>query len=96
MNPKPQPDAGRRVRRQALKTKAGQSFWSKLGLPETEYIDDELAPEIDKALLLRLVRQELSEDVARPLYRLIYSFSSWHQAYSAVMIDELKRISSNG
>ena len=93
MDPKPQSDAGREAGRQDAKTTAGQSFWSELGLPETEYVDDELAPKIDKALLLRLVRQELSEEVARPLYRLIYSFSAWHQAYSAVMIEELKRLS---
>lgn len=91
MNPKPQRHAGQHFGRQDARTGAERSFWSELGLPETEYLDDSLAPKVDEALLLKLVRQELPEDLARPLYRLIYSFASWHQAYSAVLIDEFKK-----
>lgn len=68
-----------------------QSLWADLGLKEPEFLDDSLAPEVDERLLRRLVRQELPEQVARAVYRLICSFKSWHSAHAQVMLDELKK-----
>lgn len=68
-----------------------QSLWADLGLTEPEFIDDSLAPKVDDALLRRLVRQELPENVARAVYRLIYSFASWHHAHAQVVLEELKK-----
>lgn len=67
-----------------------QSLWAELGLTEPEFLDESLAPEIDEALLRRLVRQELPEKVARAVYRRIYSFKSWHHAHAQVLLDELR------
>lgn len=68
-----------------------KSAWAELGLSEPEFLDDSLAPEVDDGLLRRLVRQELPENVARAVYRLIYSFASWHHAHSQVLLEELKK-----
>jgi hypothetical protein len=91
VNSDPQPDAGQESKKQDAKGGARQSFWNDLGLTEPEYIDEALAPAIDEPLLRQLVRQELPENVARAVYRLIYSFSSWHQAYGTLLLDELKK-----
>ena len=68
-----------------------QSLWAELGLSEPEFLDDSLAPEVDERLLRRLVRQELPENVARAVYRLICSFRSWHRAHAQALLDEFKK-----
>ena len=53
--------------------------------------DECLAPEVDRELLLGLVRRELSEEEAREVYRLIYSFMSWHEAHAEMLVEEFRR-----
>ena len=69
-------------------------MWRELGLNEPDFLDASLAPEVDEVLLRRLIRQELPENVERALYRLIYSFSSWHEAHGKMLLDELKKSDS--
>ena len=50
--------------------------------------DERLAPDIDRALLLALVRDELPERTARDVYRFIISFKSWSDAYCNLLVRE--------
>ena len=61
------------VRRQA---------WSELGVSAPAMEDDALAPEVDRALLVRLIRGELEESTAESVHRLVLAFPSWRDAYA--------------
>lgn len=84
-------DAEQKPAAQDADEETRQSLWADLGLTEPEFLEDSLAPEVDERLLRRLVRQELPENVARAVYRLICSFKSWHRAHAQVMLDEFKK-----
>lgn len=89
VNSEPRPGA---ERFDANETEGGAgALWRELGLGEPDFLDPSLAPDVDQALLRRLIRQELPENVARAVYRLIYSFSSWHEAHGRILLDELKK-----
>jgi len=66
------------------------SLWEALNLPEPPKSDDRFAPEVDRALLLRLVRNELVPEQVKAVYRLIYAFDSWKKAYSEIVIEEFR------
>lgn len=53
--------------------------------------DESLAPEVDRDLLLALVRRQLPEADARLVYRLIYSFKSWSEMHTQLLIEEFHR-----
>lgn len=55
------------------------------------FLDESLAPEVDRDLLQALVRRELPEADARLVYRLIHSFQSWNEAHTQVLIEEFRR-----
>lgn len=84
-------DAEQKSAAHDAKEEKRQSLWADLGLPELEFLDDSLAPEVDERLLRRLIRQELPEPASRAVYRLICSFKSWHSAHAQVMLDEFKK-----
>jgi hypothetical protein len=67
------------------------TLWSQLGLPEPEYLDESQAPRVDRALLLRLIRRNLSAEEARAVYWLIISFVSWRDAHAELVADEFRR-----
>jgi len=50
----------------------------KMGFRPCNFRDERLAPTVDEELLLRLIRRELPEKSAALVYRLVYSFRSWH------------------
>jgi hypothetical protein len=52
--------------------------------------DESCAPEVDRDLLVSLVDQELHEGKARLVYRLIYSFKSWYDAHTEVLIEQFR------
>lgn len=72
-----------------------QSFWAELRLPEPEFFDESLAPAVNEAVLRSLVRQELPVNGARAVYRLVYSFRSWHEAHAKVLLEELIKTRPN-
>jgi hypothetical protein len=45
-------------------------------------------PSVDLALLRSLVGNELADDEARRLYRLIYTHIEWHDAYHQVLLEQ--------
>lgn len=49
--------------------------------------DESLAPVVDRDLLLRLVRQELPEEVVADVYRLIHSFNCWRDAHAQILVE---------
>lgn len=53
--------------------------------------DESVAPEVDCDVLSSLVRGELPEDQARLIYRLVYSFKSWCDAHSEILIKEARK-----
>lgn len=67
------------------------SLWDELGIPAPQFWDESLAPEVDRGVLLRLVRRELSEAAARRAYDLIRSFKTWNDAYIEVSIEQYRR-----
>lgn len=91
MIPKPPSDAEQKSKTQEAEVGARCSLWAELGLAELDFLDESSAPEIDEPLLRRLVRQELPENVARAVYRLIYSYASWHHAHAKIMLDEFNK-----
>ena len=52
--------------------------------------DESLAPEVDRKVLVSLVRRQLSREHARLIYQLIYSFQSWSDAHDEVLIEEFR------
>lgn len=59
----------------------------QLGLKQCVFQDESLAPPVDERVLLRLIRRELPEKTAELLYRRIYSFQSWHEAHTRLLLD---------
>ena len=53
--------------------------------------DDNLAPEVDRDVLTALVRRELPYEQAQLVYELIYSFRSWSEAHTEVLIEEFRK-----
>jgi len=68
-----------------------RSLWSELGLPEMDPLEGGEAPEVDREVLLRLVRRELSERAARVVYRLIYAYANWNDAHTQLLVEEFVR-----
>jgi hypothetical protein len=68
-----------------------KSLWAALGMPDPVFRDESFAPTVDRELLTRLVRSELSEPEARAAYRLIHSFKSWTTAHTEILIAEYHR-----
>jgi hypothetical protein len=48
-------------------------------------------PPVNKALVLAAVRNEIPEEEAREIFRLVHTHPDWHDAYEAVLLDEVKR-----
>jgi len=67
------------------------SLWAELGLPEPQAWPEDLAPTVDRDLLLRLVRRELSDEATRSCFRLIQAFTSWRDAHAEVLAAEFRR-----
>lgn len=67
-----------------------QSLWEELGIPEPEYLDERLAPPVDRDLLRSFVRHELSELGSRAVARMIVTFVSWRDAHGDVLLEELR------
>jgi len=57
----------------------------KMGFRPCNFRDESEAPPVDEQLLLRLVRRELPEKIAALVYRLVYSYQSWHTAFSRLV-----------
>lgn len=68
-----------------------RSLWADLGLPEPAYLDERLAPKVDRELLVKLVRNELPASVARVAYRLIVMFASWSDVHDEVLAEKARR-----
>lgn len=62
-----------------------------LGLVRLAFRDESSAPEVDHQLLLDLAGRQLSEPVARLVYRLVYSYPSWHEAFTQAVIQYARR-----
>lgn len=58
---------------------------------DVRFRDDRLAPEIDRNLLQRLVRNELTVEASRAVFRLIHSFESWRNAHADIVVEEFRR-----
>lgn len=52
--------------------------------------DESLAPEVDRDVLVALVRRELPQEQARLVYWLIYAFKSWSDAHNDVLVEEFR------
>ena len=48
------------------------------------------APPVDEALLLKLVRRQLTRDEAREAYRLVHTFPEWNEAHSRLLVEEFR------
>ena len=55
------------------------------------YQDESIAPEVAHDTLVALARSELPEDQAKLIYRLVYTFKSWHDAYAEILTKEPHR-----
>lgn len=69
---------------------ARRQAWGELGATPPAFKDDALAPEVDRALLVRLVRGELAQQTAESVNRLILSFPSWRDAHAQVAAAEFR------
>lgn len=63
----------------------------QLGFTRPPFRDEETAPSVDCDLLLSLVRRDLPDVTAQLVYRLVYSFRSWNDAYRQVIVEEFQR-----
>lgn len=73
-----------------------RSLWSELGLPELDLLEGGESPEVDRELLLRLVRRELTERAARIVYRLIYTYANWNDAHTQILVEEFAKRQESG
>jgi hypothetical protein len=64
------------------------SLWKLFNLPEPRRYDDLDAPEVDRQLLGKLIRKELSRDAAAAVYMLIDAFDSWRKAFAELVIED--------
>ena len=46
------------------------------------------SPAVDREILLKLVRKELSKDLVKSAYRLIQTFENWKQAFEEIIVEE--------
>lgn len=53
--------------------------------------NEDLAPAVDRNLLLALVRRQLSPNQARSVYQRIHAFRSWSEAHAEILIAEFRR-----
>lgn len=60
-----------------------------LGTPPA-FLDESLAPAVDRPLLAALARGELSEEQARAAYRLVVSFKSWSDAHAEAVAEAFR------
>ncbi len=65
-----------------------KNLFEEFGL-EHEYKSEEEAPPVEKDLLARMARKEVTKDEADRVYSLITRFRSWHQAYIEALIAEM-------
>jgi len=68
---------------------------NRLGLTQLVFRDESSAPELDRELLSALARRDLAEPVARLVYRLVFSFESWHEAFTQAVIEYDRERSKN-
>ncbi len=66
--------------------KLPESLLVELDKPRPPFKDESLAPAVERALLWRLVRGELSDAEAEGAYRLVYSFRSWDEAHTEILV----------
>lgn len=57
-------------------------------MSQPPFLDDRLAPQVDRAFLRRLVRGELPEPASAAACRLILLFASWSQAHREILAEE--------
>lgn len=69
------------VRRQA---------WNEIGGSAPAYEDDALAPDVDRPLLVRLIRGQLDPSSAAAVNRLVLSFASWRDAHAELAAAEFR------
>jgi hypothetical protein len=67
------------------------SIWQLLNLPEPRRSDNNDSPAVDRELLRRLVRKELSSGATRAVYRLIDAFDCWKVAFAEIVIEEFRQ-----
>ena len=75
----------------AKKQESRLSELEKIARTAPTFRDESLAPELDEDLLRALVRRELPQPSARLVYRLVYSFKSWHEAHTRILVEEFRR-----
>lgn len=72
--------------------RADPAFWQVLGLPEPRYTESGDPPEVDELdqdELRRLVRGYVSEERAREVLRLVYTYKNWREAYDRIVGEEV-------
>lgn len=67
--------------------KPPESLLDLLNRSRPEFQDEALAPPVDRGLLGKLVRNELSEVRATEVYRLVISFRSWDEAHTEILTE---------
>ena len=75
------PDEGGEEERRAL--------WDDLGLPEPPFLDESLAPPLDRELIRQMVRHELPEEREKAIGKLVVLFKSWSDAHREIVLDPL-------
>ena len=65
------------------------NFWEAMGLPAPRYEATEGGPDVDDDELRRLVRQHVGDDRADELFRLVYTYKAWREAYDRIAREEL-------
>ncbi|HVA51834.1 MAG TPA: hypothetical protein VNH11_36165 [Pirellulales bacterium] len=64
--------------------------WEMLGIPEPPFLDDRMAPQVDRQFLQKFVRGELPKPSAEIAARLVLLFASWHGAHQELLASERK------
>jgi hypothetical protein len=89
-SPDPGEQRGDQTRSELKKIDLVELF-ARLSSTPLAFEDERLAPDVDRDVLVSLVRGELPEDEARVIYRLVYSFKSWCDAHTEVLAEQSRR-----
>lgn len=64
-----------------------------LGLgPPTKFADESLAPPINESCLFGIVSGEIQDEETGPIYRLIFTYKSWYDAYVRIEREYLRDV----
>lgn len=72
------------------KSLSADELLAQLSRPRPKFREEDSAPPVDRELLGRLVRCELSDDQTRAVSLLVHSYRSWDEAHTVILVEHYR------